>query len=652
MAKKLVVLDPGHGQNVNDYFGITTGKYYEGNQMFKLAYYLAPKLEANGISVIVTRKVVTDNPDLTVRGRTAGINKADMFISLHSDAIGSYLSDRAKGVSCYYSIQDKERNKKFATMLTDALSKLMNTSNRGALTRIGNGGTDYYGVIRSSAASGCKCAFLCEHGFHTNPHDAGLLIQDSWLEKIAETECRVICEFLGVEYKPSDGSEYTPVEVSAPTTSSSAPTSDTYEVYVELKGYVSSSDAMSGTNAKTTIKPGTYYIYRTASGAYNITKSAGTPGSWINPNKNTKPTSAQETANPSTTIKEQPIPEGVLKPMSMLNKVYRVDLKKFGNTSIKIAKSFKYGDFATEDGIVDIKVSKDIAVLLQNLKDELKITKVDILNGFADKTSNCPCNANTSHKNGLAVDIICYDKNGIAVPGKYVATAAEAYGFNGVVLAADEYTVHVDARGVPGSYIGYMKDGKFVNVDVRKAFNISNSTAYNAIVNAEIPTIAEDYTIRGHDIIDVDKLIRFVKSKNIHFDENIAKAFITIGRIYGIRGDVALAQSCVETGYFKYEGSAVTPDQHNYCGLGVTSKGVKGCEFETVEQGVEAQLQHLYAYSTSNQLPTGRIQYDPRFTYVTPGIAPKWTDLNMRWAITDIYGQTILNVYRKMLEQK
>ena len=147
-----------------------------------------------------------------------------------------------------------------------------------------------------------------------------------------------------------------------------------------------------------------------------------------------------------------------------------------------------------------------------------------------------------------------------------------------------------------------------------------------------------------------EKIVAYIKKTNPNFDSKIADAFYEIGKIYGVRGDIALCQSIVETGYFKYEGSAVTADQHNYCGLGVTSNGVKGCAFATIEQGVEAQIQHLYAYGSTEDIPAGRTLYDPRFKYVTRGIAPVWGALNMRWAMTNIYGQTIISVYNSAIK--
>ncbi|MCL2771958.1 MAG: glucosaminidase domain-containing protein [Oscillospiraceae bacterium] len=137
----------------------------------------------------------------------------------------------------------------------------------------------------------------------------------------------------------------------------------------------------------------------------------------------------------------------------------------------------------------------------------------------------------------------------------------------------------------------------------------------------------------------------FVQRNNPTFNREIAMQFEKQGRIYGIRGDVALCQSIKETGWFKYIGSAVTPDQNNFCGMGVTSLGVKGNSFTTIELGVKAQIQHLFAYACKDILPVGELIVDPRFGYVARGIAPNWVDLSNRWAMTATYGQDILKLY-------
>ena len=132
--------------------------------------------------------------------------------------------------------------------------------------------------------------------------------------------------------------------------------------------------------------------------------------------------------------------------------------------------------------------------------------------------------------------------------------------------------------------------------------------------------------------VDCVKAIKKILSNNSSFDVEIAKTFFRLAPKYNIDPMMAIAQSILETGWFKYEGSAVTSDQHNYCGLGVTSTGIKGGSFDTIEDGVTAQLQHLFAYGSKEALPKGEKILDPRFNLVTRGIAPYWQQLAGRWA--------------------
>ena len=126
-ANPLVILDPGHGPLTNPY--PAASGYYEGTQMYKLMLVLKQRLEAHGISVITTRKQLGDDPSLSDRGATAGKNNADLFLSLHSDAVGNYVAS-ANGVSAYYSIQDKATNKPLAAKISSSVAALMNTRDR------------------------------------------------------------------------------------------------------------------------------------------------------------------------------------------------------------------------------------------------------------------------------------------------------------------------------------------------------------------------------------------------------------------------------------------------------------------------------------------------------------------------------------------
>ena len=111
-----------------------------------------------------------------------------------------------------------------------------------------------------------------------------------------------------------------------------------------------------------------------------------------------------------------------------------------------------------------------------------------------------------------------------------------------------------------------------------------------------------------------------------------AKLYLEEGEIEGVRGDGAWIQSCKETGNFAFTGgTAVTFDQNNFCGLGVTKKGMKGHSFDTPRLGIRAQIQHLKAYATTAPLKNPCI--DPRYKYVTKGCAPRFEDLAGKWAV-------------------
>ena len=195
-TRGIIVLDPGHGQFGNKH--TTRDGFYEGTQNFILASFLKSELEALGFDVRMTREKVEDNPELVERGSMAGKLGAVMFLSVHSNAPGGNPSDerypKVRGAETFYSVSDCEGNAPIARDLTDAVVRTMSTEDRGIKTRRypENDSIDYYGVLRSAAASGCKRAFLIEHGFHTNPEDSAFLQDSECLARLAKAEAEVI----------------------------------------------------------------------------------------------------------------------------------------------------------------------------------------------------------------------------------------------------------------------------------------------------------------------------------------------------------------------------------------------------------------------------------------------------------------------------
>ena len=162
MDKKrgIIVLDPGHGQFGNKH--TTRDGFYEGTQNFILASFLKTELEALGFDVRMTREKIEDNPDLSERGSMAGKLGAVMFLSIHSNAPGGNPSDerysKIRGAETFYSVSDCDGNAPIARDLNAAVVRTVNTEDRGIKTRRypDNESVDYYGVLRSAAASGCR----------------------------------------------------------------------------------------------------------------------------------------------------------------------------------------------------------------------------------------------------------------------------------------------------------------------------------------------------------------------------------------------------------------------------------------------------------------------------------------------------------------
>lgn len=175
------------------------------------------------------------------------------------------------------------------------------------------------------------------------------------------------------------------------------------------------------------------------------------------------------------------------------------------------------------------------------------------------------------------------------------------------------------------------------------------------------------HNIMGNNKAKIEQMINYVKDVNPNFNEDIAKSFLDISEVYGVRGDIAFCQSIHETNWFRYGGD-VSRDQHNFAGIGATG-GVPGHSFKTVEEGVTAQIQHLYAYATTKDIPKGETLVDPRFNLVKRGSAPYWEDLGGKWAYPgynrehyrsfeqaykarETYGHKIIFLYEKLMRSE
>lgn len=164
--------------------------------------------------------------------------------------------------------------------------------------------------------------------------------------------------------------------------------------------------------------------------------------------------------------------------------------------------------------------------------------------------------------------------------------------------------------------------------------------------------------IAGTAMATAGRMRAYIKAKNPAVPRSVldmAALYLSEGAAEGIRGDVAFAQSCLETGNFTFAGSAVTPDQNNFCGMGVTGSGMKGNSFAAPQIGIRAQIQHLKAYANTAALIGACV--DPRFSYVTRGCAEYVEWLGQKenpsgkgWAAGAGYGEKILSILKAIME--
>jgi hypothetical protein len=130
----------------------------------------------------------------------------------------------------------------------------------------------------------------------------------------------------------------------------------------------------------------------------------------------------------------------------------------------------------------------------------------------------------------------------------------------------------------------------------------------------------------------------------------LAQLYLDEGAKVGVRGDVAFAQSILETGGFAHPGSSA--DNNNFAGIGWCDSCKHGFDFPDAQTGVRAQVQLL------------RIYVDPDFPdanykdkLLLPGTlklgfrgkVQTWWDLWGTWATGALYGQRVYDIYERMV---
>lgn len=203
MAK--VCIDSGHYGKYNRC--PNNSKYYESEIMWKLHLLQKKYLEQLGVQVVTTRSNKDKDLELIDRGKKA--KGCDLFISNHSNAVGSKMDENVDYVAVYHLTNDTttkcdDVSKSFATKIAPVIAKIMGVKQGSKiLTRNvdfdrNNDGIlndNYYGVLHGSRSVAVP-GVLIEHSFHTNSKTVKWLLDDTNLDKLAKAEAECIASFL------------------------------------------------------------------------------------------------------------------------------------------------------------------------------------------------------------------------------------------------------------------------------------------------------------------------------------------------------------------------------------------------------------------------------------------------------------------------
>lgn len=196
LVNKVIVVDPGHG-GIDP--GANRGEYVEKDITLAIAKKLADKLSQAGAMVVLLRTTDTDlveegfsgtiaarkRQDLNNRVKKANDAKADLYISIHSNADPS---PRWSGAQTFYNKSSKE-SKLLAVCIQDKITEtLANTKRKAA--------PGQYYILEQTTMP----AVIVEVGFVSNVAEAKNLVDVKYQERMAQAIFLGIAQAQNQEY--------------------------------------------------------------------------------------------------------------------------------------------------------------------------------------------------------------------------------------------------------------------------------------------------------------------------------------------------------------------------------------------------------------------------------------------------------------------
>lgn len=214
-----ICLDAGHWGKYNRSPGVKA--YYESDMAWKLHLFQKKFLEEyEGVSVITTRTDQGTDKALFDRGMTS--KGCDLFLSDHSNAVGSGMNESVDYVAVYHLVDDTtteidDISKLIAEQLAPVIAGVMGTkqgfrvvTRKSGNDRNGDGmlNDNYYGVLHGARMAGTP-GLILEHSFHTNTRMTNWLLDDGNLARLAQAEADAIAAYYGLVKKGHTGGNVT-----------------------------------------------------------------------------------------------------------------------------------------------------------------------------------------------------------------------------------------------------------------------------------------------------------------------------------------------------------------------------------------------------------------------------------------------------------
>jgi hypothetical protein len=249
-----------------------------------------------------------------------------------------------------------------------------------------------------------------------------------------------------------------------------------------------------------------------------------------------------------------------------------------------------------------------------------------------------------------------------------IADAASARHYGDGVAQADDLLVHRLVDIVEGLEADTAKlEADRAEAEAQRRAAVATKAAVEDLLSRQKKLLAalDVIPVMGTSQLTARQLADWFESTGMPYRlsggmsiRELAQIFIEEGADEDVRGDVAFAQSVLETGYFRYA------LDNNYAGLGACDSCAGEPAFPSPRDGVRAQIQHLKNYGDPDSRTPGLAHppsptwygADPAVaarnfdTFFAKGRAQTWQVMGKgNWATDPNYSTKVIGIYIRMV---